>query len=365
MTRRAVAVVVALVVLPGLGFVLGQRLESRQQAQADAAAPAKSTLTAAVERRVLASEVVARGSVTSETSLTVEAPQVPGAAPVVTATPMRPGDQVNEGDVIVEVAGRPMIALQGPFPLYRDLSVGMSGPDVTMLQQALSRLRLGSGWTAGTFDGPTSAAVEALYRSVGRTAAGGDSGPHVALGELIFRPSLPSVAVTLPAVGDTVGDQGVVPIALASRTLFVDALLPVGQRDAVREGDTSRIVDEVNGKEYPATVSFVAATVTTDASGRPGVEVRVTPDEPLPPGLRNENVRVAISSGATAGEVLVVPFSALVAEPDGSSHVETWDDSNRRRVHVTTGLVANGFAQVTPTGTDRLQPGDQVVVSGP
>ncbi|GAB3992798.1 hypothetical protein GCM10029992_02830 [Glycomyces albus] len=72
---------------------------------------------------------------------------------------------MNAGTVLLEVSGRPMIALPGDVPAYRDLVEGDSGPDVEQLQQALA-------WIYGTpvtgdFDDRTASDLEKLYDNLG------------------------------------------------------------------------------------------------------------------------------------------------------------------------------------------------------
>ena len=90
--------------------------------------------------------------------------------PVVTGRVPAIGARVGEGDVLLEVAGRPVIALSGGLPTYRTLRPGSNGPDVTQLEEALSRLGLRPGAVDGRYDGATGAAVAALFRRAGYEA---------------------------------------------------------------------------------------------------------------------------------------------------------------------------------------------------
>jgi hypothetical protein len=73
--------------------------------------------------------------------------------------------QFNEGDVILTASGRPVFALQGQVPTYRDLVPGSSGDDVLQLEQSLKRLGFDPGLADGIYDENTSAAVTAWYKS--------------------------------------------------------------------------------------------------------------------------------------------------------------------------------------------------------
>ncbi len=79
--------------------------------------------------------------------------------------PVETGDEVKAGTVLLEVSGRPMIALDGDVPAYRDLKEGDTGPDVEQLQLALQQI-YGTPKT-GKFDARTAGDVKKLYDHAG------------------------------------------------------------------------------------------------------------------------------------------------------------------------------------------------------
>jgi hypothetical protein len=172
MTRRrwVAVVVVGALVLAGAGLGAAQFVKSPAQAAADSKAPAPDVLEAPVEKRVLRHNIVVRG--TAAASRTSEIAPAAGGAdgvePVVTKLPLKPGATVREGTVLMEVSGRPVIALRGATPVYRDLKPGTRGEDVRQLQAALRSLGHGTGGDAsGAFGAGTKAALAALYRALG------------------------------------------------------------------------------------------------------------------------------------------------------------------------------------------------------
>lgn len=168
--KWVVSVAAGSVLLSGVGVAVAQVIKSPAQAAADSAAPPPSVLTAPVEQRVLVASVVLRGTVTAQQSVDVTpAGGAPGAAgAVVTKLPVAVGGHVEEGQVLLEVSGRPVIALRGTLPAYRDLKPGAEGGDVAQLQQALARLGHGTGPDpAGRFGEGTKTALAALYASAG------------------------------------------------------------------------------------------------------------------------------------------------------------------------------------------------------
>lgn len=169
--RSAPAVVLATAVLFGAaGFVAARFVESPQEAAARRSGPPPSVLTAPVERRVLADRIVTRGDVVVGRSLDVQLLTSGDGRPVVTGVRVREGSTVRAGEVLLEVAGRPLIALPGRVPAYRDLRPGSSGKDVAQLQRALRAAGLGTDDRRGEFGTGTQAAVRRLYAAAGYPA---------------------------------------------------------------------------------------------------------------------------------------------------------------------------------------------------
>jgi peptidoglycan hydrolase-like protein with peptidoglycan-binding domain len=170
--KPSVALGLAVVVLLALGaWVAGQQIRSPAQVAAETAAPKPSPITVPVERRVLASEVIARGTVRYGSPQPVvlaasDVKQAGGDSEIVT-TPPRRGTSVGEGTIAMTVSGRPVFVLQGVMPSHRDLGPGTRGPDVAQLEGALERLGFSPGSVDGVYDGDTGAAVAAWYESEG------------------------------------------------------------------------------------------------------------------------------------------------------------------------------------------------------
>ncbi|MEU9161768.1 peptidoglycan-binding domain-containing protein [Streptomyces sp. NPDC048424] len=172
--RRKVlgVVVVAAALFSVAGVGVGSFIKSPAQAAADKTAPPPSVLSAALEKRVLKDTVTIRGMVTADQSVQVTGAAAGaaggGAKPVVTKVNVKAGETVAPGKVLVETSGRPVFALQGALPVYRDLKPGATGQDVAQLQQALTTLGHKTGADAkGTFGPGTKAAVQAFYATIG------------------------------------------------------------------------------------------------------------------------------------------------------------------------------------------------------
>jgi hypothetical protein len=164
-----VALVLGIAVLLAVGaWLAGRQVRSPAQVAAETAPPNPSAITVPVERQVLASEVIVRGTVRYGSPQPVVLPTSEvkqagaGAEEIVTTRPRR-GSTVSEGDVVMSVSGRPVFVLGGAQASHRDLGPGVRGPDVEQLESALARMGFEPGPIDGRYDGRTGAAVAAWY----------------------------------------------------------------------------------------------------------------------------------------------------------------------------------------------------------
>lgn len=159
--------VAALIGTATAGWVVGRQAQSPDQAAARAAPPMASWVTAPVEFRVLSQTVITRGDVRSEVSVPVAVPTSVEGAPVITAIAAAVGDDVVEGQRLVEVSGRPVFVMQGSVPVYRTLRPGMTGADVGQLQAALARLGCAIADEPNVFGESTKSCVAGFYTDAG------------------------------------------------------------------------------------------------------------------------------------------------------------------------------------------------------
>jgi peptidoglycan hydrolase-like protein with peptidoglycan-binding domain len=150
------------------GWLASSRIESPADVAARAAPPTPSPILVPVEKRVLSSNIVTRG--TARFGLPQSISIVPSAlkakAGLITMLPLR-NTQLREGGVMLTASGRPVFVLQGKITAYRDLVPGTSGDDIRQLEEALKRLRFNPGPIDGTYDERTSAAVAQWYNAAG------------------------------------------------------------------------------------------------------------------------------------------------------------------------------------------------------
>lgn len=168
--RRMILLVAIIAAAAAVGGLAATKfIVSPAEAASKLAPPAAGPITVAVAKEALNSIVTARGDVTAADSIavTIGAGSATGTPGIVTGRIPTVGGKVSAGQVVLEVSGRPVIALTGAVPGYRDLLPGSSGTDVLQLQKALAQLGFSSGALDGVYDKDVAAAVDKLYKSVG------------------------------------------------------------------------------------------------------------------------------------------------------------------------------------------------------
>lgn len=191
-TRRRTLLLVVGIAVGALvvGLIAGTQIRSAADAAGRIPPPEASLITVPVELRTLETRVVTRGDASFAGAVQVE-PEVGGDAPaVVTGQVPEVGAELDEGDVLIEITGRPVIILAGELPMYRSLAPGMSGPDVEQLEQTLRRLGLDPGTVDTRYTAATGQAVARLFQRAGYPAPEPD----------------PDVAAQLDAARDAVAD---------------------------------------------------------------------------------------------------------------------------------------------------------------
>jgi hypothetical protein len=377
--RRALVVLV-LVGLPATGWVAGSQMKSSRQAAADAEPPDPAVLTEPVVRRALSKRLIFRGAAAAAQTMDVSVDVPANAAlAVVTATPVPVGGAVGEGSVVLEVSGRPVAALAGAFPAYRDLGVGDSGPDVSQLEEGIGRLGRNPGRRDGLFDAQLAATLERLWADLGYVAPrraepatliptvtdlDGNILPARAPRELAYLPRsevafVPSFPAFVQRLDAAVGTQLTAsPLTLAAGGVTVRGEVPAADVGFVAAGSTVTIAFP-DGRSVEGIIATVSAVQVAE-DGRRFAPVTVTV-EGIGADALGQDLRLTVDGGATSGEVLVVPIVALRTRADGSSDVEVVADGRSRAVDVQPGLSADGFVEVTPLDDD-LREGDRVRV---
>ena len=170
MKRSVVAggISAVVVISTGVGWVAATTVRSPAQLAAQTAPPRPSLITYPVEKRVLSADLIVRGTMRySDLISVVLAPSLLRPPPVLVSVPPEKGATLSEGDVALVVSGRPVFAVKGATPGYRDLGPGTVGDDVRQFEEALARAGLDPGGVDGVFDAATGSAVAAWYARAG------------------------------------------------------------------------------------------------------------------------------------------------------------------------------------------------------
>jgi peptidoglycan hydrolase-like protein with peptidoglycan-binding domain len=172
--NRALAAGLAAVILSSLvSWGAASRIRSPAEVAARTAPPKPSAISVPVEKKVLSSDVVARGTVRygAPQSVLLPGSSIRKGSPILTSAPEK-GKDLTEGSAAFTISGRPALVLQGAVPAYRDITPGTVGDDVRQLQQALVRLGFNPGRTDGVYDDRTGLAVAAWYLKAGWSPSG-------------------------------------------------------------------------------------------------------------------------------------------------------------------------------------------------
>ncbi|MCP3855110.1 MAG: peptidoglycan-binding protein [Actinomycetia bacterium] len=337
----------ALVVLTGSLWFVATRVESPDQAAADAKPPPATELTAPVEQRSLQQAVVTRGQVVVPSAVTVPVPVGDEHRPVVSSFGVEAGEPVEDGSVLAVVSGRPLIALYADFEMYRDLQTGDTGDDVEAIQAALVAAGRLAVTPSGEFDEVTATAIAAMYTDAGHTPPG----ESVLVASDFFTALKDPVVVSrllAPLRRDASMVEGLLEMSDANAVVQVD--LRQGEQAIVQPGTAAVILDEITGAEYDAVVDTVSDSTTL-----------ITPTPRIPLDQVGSNFRVTFTTAETNDDSLVVPVSAVVTAADGSTEVVQVAGDDHQPVRITPGVAVDGFVQIIDSTPD-LEVGDQLVV---
>jgi len=374
--RIVLLAVIGLAVLAAAGGLLvSTTIKSPAQQAAETQAPGLTRLTAPVQDTVIRNTVQADGLITKPPQISSLSSGGGGggagnAQQVVTKIFHPPGSFVAPGNVIIEVAGRPFIVLQGTVPAYRDMAPGESGSDIAQLQAGLAALGFFTGGDASGVYGPgTSAAVAAFYQSLGYSAppapAGrkGHRGVEFPLSEIMFVPRFPAQVVKLGGGVGSIVNGSLVTLSLGSPS--VKGQLNPAFGALVHPG--MRVTIGTQGS--PATAHGTIASVSTKAqtaksiSGGLYYPVHIRLRHPLPPSMGpGQDVILSIQAAQSSGPMLAVPEAALFGGQDGRDYVsKVTGPDTAARVPVIVVTEGDGLVGIRPVPAAALKPGDQVV----
>ena len=408
----------------GGGWFAASSFQSPAQRAAAAKGPPAGAVTAEVGTGALEQTISTNAIVSRQTQQQVT---VTGAAApaVVTKQTLASGAAIAAGKVALEVNGRPVFAMPGKFPFYRDLHPGDAGPDVAQLQQGLRA----AGYSVpsdGKFGKSTDAASRTLYQAAGYTvstsitsgsatsgsavgvqdttnSAGTNSGSAatdattltIPLAEVLMFASLPAYIVSAPAIGtlldakSTISIEAGVEVANATVAASVAVSLRAGMTATLTGPDGTTIPVTVGAVDPPAAAtvnpgsadgaspatggtSTTGGGVTSDATtgGAPVSDaggdvavVLVAGSAPLPESWLRATALAVITVSVAAKDSLLVPTIAVVTGGKGQAHVlKRLPDGSFRTIAVDEVGQMAGRSAVTVKDPKDLAAGDTVKV---
>lgn len=328
--------------------------------QSSAATQSVPVSTATVTRTDVSARQLVAGTLGYQGSFSVVDELAPG---VVTWVPGS-GSVVGRGQVLLQLAGQPVILMFGPVPAFRDFVPGMTpGPDVRELQRNLAALGFDPGPADGQFGWSTEAAIERWQQAHGLTVTG-----TIPLGQVTFLPGALRITATVVPPGNPAA-PGVTVLSGTSDTPAVTVSLTVGGPN-VRPGDPVLVTMPDGTTTVTGVVAYVGRVAAiasgSGASGQAagqaagqgsgGASQAVIPvtitigRSAIPAGLDQAPVQVAITEQRDSN-VLAVPVTALLALPGGGYAVRVGGPAHRL-ITVTTGLfdATTGLVEVTGPG---------------
>jgi len=352
--RRAVALLVTIVVLAAAAGIAWRAGAFRPRGSSGSGQGAPPPATRPAVREDLSSVTPVNAILGYAQSYTVRGQ----GGGVLTSLPQQ-GQVIGQGQVLYRVDnGTPVVLLYGTVPAWRALDEGLTGADVTQLNQDLVALGYASSSQisaqgADYFSAGTAYAVQQMESALGVSSPPGS----LPLGSVVFEPG----AIRVTSVLGSLGGPALGPVlAATSDQHVVTVLLSTAQETEVAAGDTVTITLP-DGASTPGTISEVG-TVASGTAGNATITVTVTLTNPAAAGtLDQAPVTVYITTASSSGPVLAVPVAALLAQSSGRYAVEVIGAGGTRRlVPVTVGIFDDNSGMVQVTGA--LTPGERVVV---
>jgi multidrug efflux pump subunit AcrA (membrane-fusion protein) len=317
-------------------------------ASADTATP---LLTAQATRMTLQDTAAVQGTASHLTLGTLRAAG-PGR---VTKVDVAEGSTVNVGDELFQVDGRPVVALNGSFPFWRDLQEGATGADVAQLKAFLRAEGFYPSRAVDdqSFDATTTSALKGWQRRHGFPQDG------------VLKASDTQVAGWPARVGPMkvgVGDfvaPGAALTSVVSAQLQISLTLTAADRQRLRVGLPAQVLVVATQKSATGTITALDNSPATDQQGNKTYGGTVS----VPSGLdvldgSSVKVTVVIQEAKNA---VAVPVAAVVSDPTGKPEVRVQDARGRiRSVPVVTGLTDGAYTEVK-SGLS----GGETVVLGP
>ena len=385
--------------LIGGTWLVATKFQSTAQREAAAKPPEPAAVVTPVKRGDLRDEFTVNAKASGQNATTVHF-SVPGeGTTVVTAigADIAPGKNLRNGQVLLWANDRPVIALDGAFPAYRNLKAGDEGRDVVQLQTALVAIGyeisidgvLGYGTIEVVNDLYAEHSIqlpleekESEEENIDGEAQQSGEAPTkkekeyeyiIPQAEICFIPSLSSGSIrtnSVPKVG-VILDATTAEVQVTNSEIKLSAEVPGTVAAALTAGLHASFVSnqvpvELVIKEI---VPIEEKGNKESGQGQPNNNSMVTfesIDGPLPDGLKpDEEILVTVSRIQAIEDTLIVPKRSISAMPDSKTFVlKKNKDGNFIEVEVTELACVAGECAVKAKEGD-LNENDHVRVDTP
>jgi hypothetical protein len=257
------------------------------------------------------------------------------------------GAAVAAGTELFRIDERPVTALLGGVPMYRDLGLDDTGIDVTQLVDNLTDLGYADCDSDDGFTSCVEAAVEDWQADLGVDETG-----TVGVTDVVFIPEVGRVDTIHARVGQSVS-PGTPMLDVTGSEHVVSLEVEVRDRELLAAGSGAS-VQLPGGDEVGGTVT-AANVVQRDPDG--GIDDAITQVEVTLTDAVDESLlggpADVVSEFGQREDVLTVPVNALVARAEGGHGLEVVAaDGTTSIVPVDTGLFAGGRVEVSGDGID-------------
>lgn len=222
-----------------------------------------------------------------------------------------PGTRIASGGLIAEVNGRPYIAADLPFPLWRDLHIGDAGRDVEQVRAFLRRHGDPRLPVSGALDRGVADSVARLYTRLGYASA-----PNAVVSRNEW----------VHVVGDATIKSGHALGARVSPEQPLVLSLGEGAILTVNGSDLADLSQAVTNKQFRLATRALDATIVEVAAAKQGMKLVLKVTGDVPTGL----VAGEVELRSTPSPVLVAPRTAIRTRPSGESYVTVVDAQTHR-----------------------------------
>lgn len=272
--------------------------------------------------------------------------------PVLVHRTKSPGDTVAPGDLIGIIGGEGVFALEGPLPLYRDLTLDDNGHDVQALQRALSAIGYRTN-TDGTVTETTLRAVQALLASE-LTGLPQDGITIIKRSYFAVLPGGSRVVASSAQVGETITPATPL-LTLEASAPYVEFAASLAETDRLASIETLTVTTSTGSTE--GHVDSIGEMISGAAGATKTVRLTVAE-----PGVLTPDQSVAVSSGGDQTPVLAVPVSAV--RQDGSSTyllIPSSEGKNATPTRLTVEVLRTGSGWAAVSGD--VEEGQEVLLS--